>query len=83
MGVIRSSELKGWPPAGRTARRLVGLTKSEKSYREVLPSRPKLVRALLRVLNAKEQDSLSRLCRKLREGGVLKFVAQLPHEDAD
>jgi hypothetical protein len=35
----------------------------------------------MRVLNATEQNSLSRLCRKLREGDVLKFVAEITHED--
>ena len=49
----------------------------------VLPNHSKLVKALLRVLNATEQDSLSRLCRKLREGDARKFVAELTHEDAE
>lgn len=49
----------------------------------VLPSHSKLVRALLRVLNVTEQDSLSRLCRKLREGDVLKFVVELRYEDVE
>jgi hypothetical protein len=34
-------------------------------------------------LDAREQDSISRVCRKLREGDVLKFVKELRSEDAD
>jgi len=41
------------------------------------------VKALTRVLDAREQESLSRLCRKLREGDVLKFVAEITHEDGE
>jgi hypothetical protein len=63
---------------------VVGLTKSGKKFMgNVLPSHSKLVRALLRVLNVTEQDSLSRLCRKLREGDVLKFVVELRYEDVE
>jgi len=39
------------------------------------------VNALLRVLISKEQDSLSRLCRKLREGDVARFVAETKMQD--
>jgi hypothetical protein len=49
----------------------------------VLPNHSKLVPALLRVLNATEHDSLSHLCRKLRECDVLKFVADLTYEDVE
>jgi DNA-binding MarR family transcriptional regulator len=63
---------------------VVGLTKSGNKFMgNVLPSHSKLIKALLRVLNATEQDSLSRLCRKLRAGDVLKFVAEITHEDED
>jgi MarR family transcriptional regulator, 2-MHQ and catechol-resistance regulon repressor len=63
---------------------VVGLTKSGKKFMgNVLPSHSKLVKALLRVLNATEQDSLSRLCRKLRAGDVLKFVAEIRMQDED
>jgi DNA-binding MarR family transcriptional regulator len=63
---------------------VVGLTRAGKKFMgNVLPVHSKLVRALLRVLNAKEQDSLSRLCRKLREGDVLKFAAEITHEEVE
>jgi len=51
--------------------------------RDVLPNHSKLVKALMRVLNAKEQDSLFRICRKLREGDVMKFVHETTHEDRE
>jgi hypothetical protein len=35
----------------------------------------------MRVLNAKEQDSLFRICRKLRENDVLKSVHEITHRE--
>jgi hypothetical protein len=31
----------------------------------------------------REQGTLNRLCRKLREGDVMKFVSELTHEDVE
>ena len=63
---------------------VVGLAKSGKSFMgTVLPSHSKLVRALLRVLNATEQDSLSRLCCKLRESDLLGFATEFMYEDGE
>jgi DNA-binding MarR family transcriptional regulator len=60
---------------------VLGLTKSGKKFMgNVLPSHSKLVKALMRVLHAREQDSLVRICEKLREGDVLKFVRELRWE---
>jgi len=59
----------------------VGLTKvGQKFIAEVLPNHTKMVRALLRALDAREQDTLSRLCRKLRAGHPARFFAELTHE---
>jgi hypothetical protein len=33
----------------------------------------------MRAIDSREQDSLSRICRKLREGDVVKFVSELTH----
>jgi len=69
----------------RRGRRLtvVGLTRPGKKFmRNLLPNHSKLVKSLMRVLNAKEQDSLFRICRKLREGDVMKFVREITHEDS-
>jgi MarR family transcriptional regulator, 2-MHQ and catechol-resistance regulon repressor len=49
----------------------------KKLVRDMLPSHSKVVKALMRVLSAREQNSLRRICRKLREGDVLKFVSEI------
>lgn len=64
----------------RRGRRMivVGLTHTGKKFmRDLLPNHSKLVKALMSVLRGKEQDSLFRLCRKLREGDVVKFVREI------
>ena len=59
----------------------VGLTKlGHKFIAEVLPNHTKMVKALLRALDAREQDSLSRLCRKLRVGNAVRYFAEFTHE---
>jgi hypothetical protein len=37
----------------------------------------------MRALTSREQDLLSRLCRKLREGDIMKFVSEITHEDVE
>jgi len=64
----------------RKGRRIavVGLTKPGKKYmKDVLPRHSKLVQALMRVLDAREQESLVRICEKLRKGDVLKFLQEI------
>ena len=41
------------------------------------------MKALMLALNAREQDSLFRICRKLREGDVARLVREITHEDDD
>lgn len=63
---------------------VVGLTKSGKNFvGNVLPRKVKMVKALMRALDGREQQSLSAMCRKLREGDVIKFVAKITHEDVE
>jgi hypothetical protein len=50
---------------------------------DVLPNHTKMVKALLRALDGRKQDTLSRLCRKLREGDMVKFVREITHEDGE
>ena len=67
----------------RRGRRIsvVGLTRTGKKFmKDVLPRHSKLVKALMRALHAREQESLVRICEKLRKGDVLKFVAELRWE---
>jgi hypothetical protein len=63
---------------------VIGLTKLGKKFMgNLLPNHSKLVKALLRVLHAREQESLVRICEKLREGDVLKFVTELRWVNAE
>jgi MarR family transcriptional regulator, 2-MHQ and catechol-resistance regulon repressor len=68
----------------RRGRRIavIGLTKTGKKFmKDVLPRHLKLVKALLRVLHIREQDSLVRICLKLRQGDILKFMHEIRMED--
>ena len=63
---------------------MVGLSKAGKKFiGSVLPRHAKMVKALMRVLDGREQEWISRTCRKLREGDVVKFVSELTHEDVE
>jgi DNA-binding MarR family transcriptional regulator len=76
----RSHLSKGRENRTRSGRRfqVVGLSALGKRFmKDVLPRHSKMVKSLLRVLDAREQDTLSRICRKLREGDVVKFVREL------
>ena len=55
----------------------------EKLIGSVLPKQAKLVKAWMRALEGREQLTLSYLCRKPREGDVLKFVSEITHEDRE
>jgi DNA-binding MarR family transcriptional regulator len=63
---------------------VVGLTaRGKKFIGNVLPRHAKVVKALMRALDAREQDSISRVCRKLREGDALKFLQEIRMVDED
>ena len=63
---------------------VVGITAEGKKFlRQVLSIHGKLVHALMRALDGREQDSLFRICGKLREGNPVRFFAELTHEDQD
>ncbi len=73
--------LKNIPRRGRRIA-IVGLTKTGKKFmKDVLPRHLKLVKALLRVLHIREQDSLTRICLKLRQGDILKFMHEIRMQD--
>jgi MarR family transcriptional regulator, 2-MHQ and catechol-resistance regulon repressor len=79
---VRTSE-RGKPRVGKWAV-LVSLSKSGKKFMgNVLPRHSKLVKSLMRVLDAREQDTLSRICRKLVAGDVMKFVREITMEDEE
>jgi MarR family transcriptional regulator, 2-MHQ and catechol-resistance regulon repressor len=61
---------------------LVGLTaEGEKLIAMVAPRYAKVVKAELRALEGREQQSLSRLCRKLKEGDPVRFVREMRMKD--
>ncbi len=63
---------------------VVKLTREGKTFAKgMLRNHSKLVKALMRVLTAREQESLRRICRKLREGDVLKFVQEIRMEEPE
>ena len=43
----------------------------------VFPKHAKVVKSLMRVLDGREQQTLSRLLQKLREGDIVKFVKEI------
>ncbi len=60
---------------------VVGLTKTGKRFiAEVLPNHTKMVKALMRALDGRDQDTLGRLCRQLRAGNPVRYFAELTHE---
>jgi DNA-binding MarR family transcriptional regulator len=70
----------------RRGRRLgvVGLTAEGKRFvRRILPRHTKYVHALMGALDAREQDSLFRICRKLRAGNPVRYFAEIRREDED
>jgi DNA-binding MarR family transcriptional regulator len=71
------------PRMGRRASRVRLTPLGEKFIGEALPSHAKGVKALMRSLAGREQDSLSRICGKLREGDILKFTSELTHEEVE
>jgi len=57
---------------------VAGLTAAGKNFiRDVLPRHTKLVKSLFRVLDSREQMSMIRMCRKLREGDPVKFFREI------
>ena len=72
---------KDTPRCGRRIA-VVGLTKTGKRFmKDVLPRHLKLMKALLCVLHIREQDSLVRICLKLRQGDILKFMHEIRMQD--
>jgi len=55
----------------------------EKVIAVILPKHAKVVKALMRVLDGREQETLARLCLKLRAGDVRKFASEMTHEEVD
>ena len=73
-------------PARRTGWRVAYIRLSDegkKFLRSVLPRNMKLVLAFMRALEWREQETLIRTCRKLRDGDILGFLRQMEFEDGE
>lgn len=71
------------PRSGRRVT-MVRLTPAgERFIGVVFPNHAKIVKALMRAIDSREQESLSRICRKLREGDIVRYVSELTHLEVD
>ena len=60
------------------------LTPAGKRFvREIMPRHSKMMKALMRVLDGREQLSLSRLCQKVRTGDIFKFLREMQMVDEE
>ena len=50
---------------------------------EVLPRHYRMVKALMRAITGKQQRVLSKICRQLVGGDVVRFVREIRIEEAD
>jgi DNA-binding MarR family transcriptional regulator len=74
---------RGKPRAGRQIC-VISLTEAGEKFMGIfLPKHAKIVKAFMRALKGHEQDSLSRICRKLSEGDGPKFMSEITHMDVE
>lgn len=52
-------------------------------FARFLPRHGKVVKAYMRALDGRQQETLSELCRKLREGDVVRFISEMEHGDEE
>jgi MarR family 2-MHQ and catechol resistance regulon transcriptional repressor len=74
------------PMAKKQDKRIVPLRltpEGEKVIARVFGAHAKVVRAQMRVLQGREQQKLSVLCRKLRKGDPVKFLREMMWEDVN
>jgi enoyl-CoA hydratase/carnithine racemase len=63
---------------------VIGLTKKGKEFvGNVVPRHVKVVKALMRALDGREQESLSEMCEKLRKGDAVKFLREMQMMDEE
>lgn len=84
---IRPSKLpkhrRGLPIRGKRIAALHLTAAGEKFIGLVFPRHTKLVAAFMLALDAREQEHLSRLCRKLSAGDAFKMIHEIMMEDVD
>jgi DNA-binding MarR family transcriptional regulator len=49
----------------------------------IFPKHAKVVKSHMRAIDGREQQTLSRVCRKLREGDIIKFVREITMVDVE
>ncbi len=72
---------RGFARKGQRIAMLSLTTLGKRLIGSVLPKHAKLVKAMMRPLDGREQETLARLCKKLREGDALKFYQEMTHEE--
>jgi DNA-binding MarR family transcriptional regulator len=81
-GPKRPGERYVRPPRRRWGVGVLELTpEGEKFVARVFPNHAKVVKALMRALHGREQQTLVEICRKLRTGAILKFISEITHMD--
>jgi MarR family transcriptional regulator, 2-MHQ and catechol-resistance regulon repressor len=64
--------------------RLLRLTKLGKKFiGRTFPDHGKVIKCLMKVLDGREQESLERICRKLKKGDTLKYCKEMMFFDWD
>jgi DNA-binding MarR family transcriptional regulator len=78
-----AKRLRGLPRRGRRVG-VVRLTAAgERFIGAVFPRHAKMVFALVKAINAREQETIRHVCQKLREGDPVKFLKEMMMEDLE
>jgi DNA-binding MarR family transcriptional regulator len=75
-----AKRIRGKPRRGRSMGQISLTPPGAKFMRVVFPRHAKLVFAFMRALDLREQETLGRACRKLREGDVAKVLHEISLE---
>jgi hypothetical protein len=76
-------EQRGKERRGRLAATIRLTAEGAKFVAVVRRRHSKLVYAFMRAIDAREVDTLSRACKKLREGDIMKLLNEIMTEDLD
>lgn len=76
-----AKRLEGQPRRGRRMGRLSLTLEGKKFVHAIFPRHAKLVFAFMRALSMREQNTLIRVCRKLRDGDVVKLLDEITMEE--
>jgi MarR family 2-MHQ and catechol resistance regulon transcriptional repressor len=79
---LRKSE-RGKPRRGRRVRVVSLSAEGERLIGKVLPSQEAIVKSVMEALEARELDTLTRICRKLRRDDVLPYWFEVMRQDRE